>query len=152
MPTANSQSPSDNTARAVAFFKNYDKNHPELAAQFYDKDIEFEDPVHHVRGIKAMEKYYEGLYKNVETIRFEFSKTITDGDTSVLIWTMYLKTASLNGGKEFSLAGTSVITFGGPEGKAIKHRDYFDMGEFIYERVPVLKSIIHAIKHKLANS
>ena len=29
------------------------------------------------------------------------------------------------------------------------HRDYFDMGEFIYERVPVLGSVIRAIKRRL---
>jgi hypothetical protein len=33
---------------------------------------------------------------------------------------------------------------------AIKHRDYFDMGEFVYERIPVLRSIIDYIKSRLA--
>ena len=36
--------------------------------------------------------------------------------------------------------------------KAIAHRDYFDMGEFVYERVPVLRLIIRHIKNRMAGS
>jgi len=35
------------------------------------------------------------------------------------------------------------------DGRVNDHRDYFDMGEFIYERVPVLGRIIRAIKNRL---
>jgi hypothetical protein len=43
-----------------------------------------------------------------------------------------------------------VIPFAGKDGKVISDRDYFDMGEFIYERVPVLRSVIGYIKRKMA--
>lgn len=63
---------------------------------------------------------------------------------------MRLKTPALNSGMTFSVDGSSLIEFSGPEGKAISHRDYFDMGEFVYERIPILKLIIQAIKKRLA--
>jgi ketosteroid isomerase-like protein len=138
-----------NLDKAKNIFQKLDKNHLSLIEEFYDPNIEFQDPVHALSGVKAMRAYYAGLYENVSSIRFEFTRTLSEGDTVVLVWKMFLVTKSLNGGKEFSVDGNSVIQFNPKNGKAIYHRDYFDMGEFIYERVPVLRSIIEYIKNKM---
>jgi hypothetical protein len=29
------------------------------------------------------------------------------------------------------------------------HRDYFDLGEFVYERIPVLNSVVKFIKNRM---
>jgi hypothetical protein len=137
--------------RSTEFFKKLDGDHLQLVDEFYDQDVEFQDPVHKVHGAAGMKKYYGQLYQNVKSVHFEFSQTVAEGQSVVLVWKMFLQTDKLNGGKEFSVDGTSVITFGGPLRKAIKHRDYFDLGEFIYERIPVLRSVIEMIKGKLAD-
>lgn len=139
-----------NLTKSVEFFQKLDKNHMNLVDQFYDKNVVFQDPVHQLRGSAAVRSYYEGLYKNVDEILFEYGKELEDKDTVVLSWRMHLKTPAIDSGKELTVDGTSVITFGGPEGKAINHRDYFDMGEFVYERVPILKSLIRYIKGRMA--
>ncbi len=139
-----------NLSRSVEFFRKLDKNHMDLVEQFYDKNAVFQDPVHKLDGSSAVRAYYEKLYKNVDEIRFEYGKQLEDKDTVVLAWRMFLKTQAIDSGKEITVDGTSVITFGGPEGKAISHRDYFDMGEFIYERIPVLSSLIRYIKKRMA--
>ena len=141
-------------ARSVEFFHKLDKSHMDLVEQFYDKNVVFQDPVHQLKGSTEIRRYYEGLYKNVDEIRFEYSKQLEDKDkdTVVLVWRMYLKTQKINSGKELTVDGTSVITFGGLEGKAISHRDYFDMGEFVYEQVPILKSLIRYIKGRMAGN
>lgn len=139
-----------NSERARAFFDHLDRDHLELVNQFYDQDVAFQDPVHQLKGVAAVRSYYAGLYKNVESIRFEYSKALDSGNTVTLAWRMYLKSPSIGGGKEITVDGVSLITFGGKEGKAITHRDYFDMGEFVYERIPVLRTVIGFIKKKLA--
>jgi hypothetical protein len=149
-PFSGGEAMASNLSRSVEFFQKLDKNHMNLVDQFYDKNVTFQDPVHTLKGAPAVRSYYEGLYKNVDEIRFEYGKELEDKDTVVLAWRMFLKTSAINAGKELTVDGTSVITFGGPEGKAIAHRDYFDMGEFVYERVPILKSVIHFIKGRMA--
>jgi limonene-1,2-epoxide hydrolase len=141
-----------NLSRAVEFFQKLDKDHMELVDQFYDRNVVFQDPVHKLNGSAAVRTYYEGLYRNAAAIRFEYSKQLEDRDTVVLAWRMFLRTPAIDDGREITVDGTSVITFGGPDGKAIAHRDYFDMGEFVYERVPVLRSIIRYIKGRMAGS
>ena len=66
-------------------------------------------------------------------------------DLVSLEWKMHLKTKALNGGKEMTVDGMSLVTFGS-QGKAISHRDYFDMGEFVYEKIPVLKASLVSLK------
>jgi ketosteroid isomerase-like protein len=133
------------------FFRNLNIDHMELVERFYDKNAEFRDPVVDIRGVSALRDYYAGLYKNVKSIRFDFSDEVVQGNDHVVVWKMTLLSDSLNDGKEFSIDGNSFIRFGGSDGKVIFHRDYFDMGAFIYERVPVLGRVIRYIKGKLAS-
>jgi len=66
----------------------------------------------------------------------------------MLIWRMQFQHARFGAGETPELRGVSQLRF--LEGSRVNyHRDYFDMGEFIYERVPVLGSAIRAIKHRL---
>ena len=140
------------TQKIISFFQNLDKNHMNLVEQFYDREVEFQDPVHTLHGSKATREYYAKLYDKVESIRFEFSREISQEHQHVVVWKMFLIAPSLNGGREFFVEGNSVILFGGSEGKVIYHRDYFDMGSFIYERIPLLKTIILMLKSKLAGN
>jgi hypothetical protein len=91
-------------------------------------------------------------YKKVDSVRFEFERQIRNGNEEVLFWNMILKTPNLNGGKEFGVTGNSHFTFSAQTQKCIYHRDYFDMGDFIYERVPILKSIVKYLKNRLKSS
>ena len=50
--------------------------------------------------------------------------------------------------RRWNCAGSAICKFR-QDGKVFQHHDYFDMGEFIYERVPVLGGVIRAIKNRL---
>ena len=139
-----------NLERSKAFFTQFDHAHLDLLDQFYDKDVRFQDPVHQLQGRDALRGYYAGLYENVESIHFDYGDSFESHSTVTLTWKMRLKTPALEGGREITVDGVSLITFGGAEGKAIAHRDYFDMGEFIYEHVPLLRSLVRYIKGRLA--
>ncbi len=138
-----------NLQKAKNAFDHLDKDHMNIVEEFYDQNAVFQDPLHKITGTKAIREYYSGLYKNVESIRFEYKRTSEAEDLVTLEWRMYLKSPSLNSGQEVTLDGVSLITFGGKEGKVIFHRDYFDLGEFIYERIPILRSVIVFIKNKM---
>lgn len=139
-----------NIERSKEFFEKLSVENLQTVDSFYDKAVHFQDPVHRLDGRQALTDYYKNLYSNVTSIRFEFGAASEAGNIVSLEWTMYLKTPSISKGEEFTVDGVSIIEFGGPEGKAIKHRDYFDMGEFVYERVPILRSVIRYIKNRLA--
>ena len=132
------------------FFNGLNKETMPLVDRFYAEDTHFLDPVVDLQGRAAVRKYYENLYRNVESIRFEFSNQVKQGNEQVSFWTMVLKARSLNGGKEIRVIGNSHFRFDPGTGLALYHRDYFDMGEFIYERIPVVGGLIRFIKGKFA--
>jgi ketosteroid isomerase-like protein len=127
-------------------FEKLDKNSLHLIEEFYAPDVEFHDPVGMIKGSAKIKKYYENMYKNVNSIRFDFSHFVENGDDVVGVWKMTLATDKLNSGKPFVLDGTSVIKF--KNGKAVYHRDYFDMGAFVYENIPVLGFLVKKIKDR----
>lgn len=133
----------------TTFFNSLNKNSMQIVSEFYSENAVFFDPVVSLKGTKEIEGYYKGLYQGVEEIKFEFSE-IVEADTWVAApWIMHLRAAKLNSGKLVSINGISHVRFDKDSSKAIYHRDYFDMGAFIYEYVPVLGSVIRFVKSKL---
>ena len=119
----------------------------EILDKFYADSILFEDPVGRIEGLSSMKAYYKEMYKSVVSIRFEFKPFSEKDGRYFFPWVMFLKTPKLNSGKEFSVVGGSEIHF--KDGLVFFHRDYFDMGEFLYERLPVLGSLIKTIRKRL---
>ncbi len=140
-----------NIERSQEFFNKLSKETMVLVDDFYDPQIVFEDPVHKLSGLQPLKDYYKNLYENVVSIRFDFKSAVESKNVVALEWQMVLVTPSLNSGKEITVDGSSFIEFGA-NGKAIRHRDYFDMGEFVYERIPLLRSIVGYIKNRLGGS
>ena len=129
-------------------FTNLRSNNLHILDDFYASDTKFIDPVGKHEGIKSVKYYYKNLYTNVKSIDFKFNDMVSSGNTHVLVWTMILEADSLNGGKAISLEGTSHIKFN-EKNLVSYHRDYFDMGEFIYEHIPVLGWTVKKIKNKM---
>lgn len=127
-------------------FEKLNKDSMHLIPEFYADDVVFIDPIGEMKGSKNITKYYENMYKNVKSIKFEFSNFVESGDMVVGVWKMTLVTDKLNGGEPIAVDGNSVIKF--KDGKAIYHRDYFDMGAFVYENVPVLGFVVKKVKDR----
>lgn len=118
---------------------------------FYHSNLNFEDPVGSLSGLSNMKAYYKSMYQNVTDIRFDFHSLIEEEDDMVGIWTMELRAKGLNSGKPVFVKGSSHLRFDPKSNLVIKHRDYFDMGEMIYEHIPLLGKLIKAIKGKFSH-
>ncbi len=137
-------------AEIESLFNNFNKETLHLADDFYDPDVMFRDPIVELKGREALKAYYADMYENVTSIRFDFSDGIEKDGEAVVFWTMEVRAKGLKGGEPVLLDGTSHIRFGGDAGKAVYHRDYFDMGAFVYENVPVLGSLVRYTKKRLS--
>jgi ketosteroid isomerase-like protein len=130
-------------------FNDLRATNTEILKTFYAEDIVFEDPLGQINGLSSMQQYYQAMYKNVQDIRFEFKEDAVIGERHLCVWVMYLRAEGLNGGEEVSVHGVSEIEFQSETTLAIYHRDFFDMGEFLYEHVPVLGSVVRLVKKQL---
>jgi hypothetical protein len=137
-------------AEIESLFNNFNKETLHLADDFYDPDVVFVDPIVDLKGRDALKAYYADMYENVTSIRFDFSGGFEKDEEAVVFWTMEVRAKGLKGGDPVLLDGSSHIRFGGESGKVIYHRDYFDVGAFVYENVPVLGSLVRYAKKRLS--
>lgn len=134
--------------RIIEVFNQLRADNLHILDAFYHPQLKFVDPIGEVSGLPAMKKYYENMYKSVEEIRFDFVDHIENQGKHFVSWKMTLKTPNLNGGEPMVMEGSSHINFEPETNLVIYHRDYFDMGAFIYEQIPVIGWIIRSIKKR----
>ena len=129
------------------FFKaaNY-KNLEVLCRDFYDKDVTFIDPLGEISGIENLTAYYQHMYRNVKTIDFRYIDKFVRGDEEVFVWQMHLQHKAIAKGDLVIVDGVSILRY--EKGKAVYHRDYFDLGTMLYENIPALGPIVRWIKSK----
>ncbi|HRC43713.1 MAG TPA: nuclear transport factor 2 family protein [Nitrospira sp.] len=117
-----------------------------LLSDLYSDDIEFQDPFHRIAGLPALRQYLAALYAHVESCSFKFEEGVTQGNESVLMWSMFLKHPRLNGGAVVTVPGSTHIRF---RDKVSYHRDYFDAGAMLYEQLPLIGRVIRIIKRRV---
>ena len=107
----------------------------------------FEDPAHRIEGLENLYAYFQSLYTNVNHCHFEIKNTSSMDSHAFVRWQMHLSHPKLSGGMTQTTQGCSYLEF--EQGKVSLHRDYFDMGEMLYEGLPVLGKVIRLIKKQL---
>ena len=130
-------------------FNAFTGKNVEVLEELYDDKIHFQDPITDVRGMDQLIKYYKHAYSRVKQIRFDFHEMHEAGNTVTGEWNMTLTVSGLNSGRPYTVHGVSVLTFSEDSRKVIRHRDYVDIGEMVYEQVPLLGAAIRAIKARL---
>ncbi len=131
---------------AEFFNKATYENMDSVCREFYGADVKFIDPIGEINGIEDMIKYYRNLYQNVISIKFDAVDNFEKVGEKVFVWQMHLKHKKVGGGEPIVLDGVSVLKYDGS--KVVYHRDYFDLGAMIYEKIPVLGSLIRWIREK----
>ncbi|WP_458525987.1 nuclear transport factor 2 family protein [Onishia taeanensis] len=138
-----------------AFFNKLDKTCTDRLGSIYTEGVVFQDPLHRIEGLGDLEGYFAALYTHVQECRFTFHHRQRQGDTAFVAWTMTLRHPRLAGGAPYAVEGCSRLTFApsGPddapgEEKVCEHRDYFDAGELLYERLPLLGAVIRHLKRR----
>lgn len=113
----------------------------------YHRDLVFEDPAHRMVGWSALHRYFKQLYARINSCDFVINSWLADESQAFVQWTMTFSHRDLNGGRPRTLEGCTRLEF--KDDLIILHRDYFDLGEMIYEGVPLLGRVIRFIKTRV---
>ena len=120
----------------------------DLLGSVYAEDVVFEDSLHRIVGLQALFEYFEKMYENVESIDFDWQDAALNESGGFIRWMMKFRHPRLNKGRTIDVAGVSYVKT--RNGKIIEHRDFFDAGEMLYERVPALGAVIRTLKKRVA--
>ena len=114
----------------------------------YSSDVTFIDPIAQHKGLIAVENYFAKLLHNAKYCNFTIhNKESTQSGNYLVTWTMVFTSAKMQGGKPIKVDGLTQLEIS--DNKITYHRDYYDLGQMIYENIPLLGRIVKRIKRGL---
>lgn len=131
----------------IELYQALNKNNLHLLGQVYGDDIIFTDPMHQISGLESLTQYFAKLYENVQHIQFEIKEVQQSDSQASLFWQMQYRHPKLNRGLLIRVDGMSQLKF---NDKIYFHRDYFDLGQMLYEQVPCVGGLIRLLKTRAA--
>ncbi|GIT99940.1 hypothetical protein TSL6_04470 [Sulfurovum sp. TSL6] len=115
----------------------------------YDVDVVFKDPFNKVKGIRAVYEIFEHMYQALDKPRFIIKEYIDRGNVVYVKWDFIF---TFKGEKnENRFEGVSRLQINN-QGKVISHVDFWDAAEHMYEKMPVIGTILRLIKRKISRS
>lgn len=115
----------------------------------YDDAVIFKDPFNEVNGIRAVYGIFEHMYRTLDHPRFIIKEYIDKQDIVYVKWEFIF--AFKGAKKENRFEGVSRMQINA-EGKIISHVDFWDAAEHMYEKMPILGSVLRFIKRKIVES
>ena len=142
--------PSDPTARIIAFFEMLSPDKLAELSLVYAPDAAFKDPFNDVRGVAAIARIFSHMYTALDRPRFVVTSTVTQGNQCFLTWDFEFYFRRFDTTRLQTVRGASHLQLT-DAGLIVQHRDYWDAAEELYEKLPVVGSLMRWLK-KRANT
>jgi ketosteroid isomerase-like protein len=132
----------------IRFFEQIDPSNVCQLSQVYTPDAFFKDPFNEVRGIDAITHIFLHMFDQVDSPRFIITNSVIQGEQAFLTWDFLFRMKRFSA-EEHCIRGATHVRFAA-DGRVNFHRDYWDAAEELYEKLPLLGSLMRALK-RLAN-
>jgi hypothetical protein len=137
-------------AGLVAYFENLSPASVAQIGQFYASQARFKDPFNDVSGIPNITRIFEHMFVALIAPRFVVTQQISQGEQCFLTWEFRFQFRNYQTGTEQVILGASHLVFDA-YGLVVLHRDYWDAAEELYEKLPLVGSVMRWLKRR-ANS
>ena len=138
------------TAHIVAFFEELTLQSVTDMSRYYDGRARFKDPFNDVTGLPAIEGIFAHMFVALESPRFVVTERIVQGQQCFLTWEFHFRFKNFKQNQAQVVLGGSHLVFS-ELGLVTLHRDYWDAAEELYEKLPLVGSLMRWLK-KRANS
>ena len=146
-------------AKFETFYQNLASMKVEELPSLYSHDVIFIDPIARHKGIDAVKTYFSKLLENAKHCTFTIhlveqtspvkqtnEKNIAQ-PTYLVTWTMIFTSDRMNKGQPITVDGITHLKI--KDDKIAYHRDYYDLGQMVYENIPLLGRLIKMIKRTI---
>ena len=135
----------DNLQRVVHFYESLTFDSVSQIESMYSQDALFKDSFNEVRGIPAIRRIFLHMFNQVDAPRFEITTKIVQGDTAFLTWNFYFRMKRFSKDEQ-CMRGATHLEFS-ENGHITLHRDYCDVAEELYEKIPMLGGLMRFLKN-----
>ena len=133
----------------IQFYNTFSPASVARFPEFYSDDVWFKDPFNEVRGIAAIQRIFTHMFSQVAEPRFVVTEQVVDTNGAMLVWEFHFRPRFLGEGKTQVMRGVSHLKFDAT-GKVCYHRDYWDTVEELYEKLPVIGSVVRLFQKVFA--
>ena len=133
------------TENLATFFETLS---PQSVAQLhtvYDEQATFKDPFNEVQGLPEIERIFRHMYVALDQPHFVVTGQVVDGAQAFLTWEFRFRFKRFDTTTLQAVRGASHVVFN-EQGLVTMHRDYWDAAEELYEKLPVLGSVMRWLK------
>ncbi len=133
--------------RFVSVYQSLGKDNLQSLREIYSDSVVFKDNLHELQGIDALLNYFESQYRNLNHCQFDVQEAHQQNESAWVIWHMDYSHRQIKGGQTIHVHGASHLRC---SNKVYFHRDYMDMGEALYEHLPLVGRMTRWIKRNAA--
>ena len=130
--------------RLIRFFETIDAGNVSQLALVYSEDVFFKDPFNEVRGLDEVVRIFSHMFEQVDGPRFVVTSHVLQGDQAFLTWDFLFRMKRFSAAEQ-CIRGATHLRFDS-DGRANFHRDYWDAAEELYEKLPLLGSLMRGLK------
>ena len=135
----------DAAKRLVAFFEGLQPASLSQLGQIYAAQARFKDPFNEVIGLPAIERVFKHMFDSLHEPRFVVTQQVLQGEQCFLTWEFHFRFKSHQAEKNQLILGATHLVFAA-DGLVTLHRDYWDAAEELYEKLPLLGSLMRWLK------
>lgn len=128
--------------RLVDWYETLSQSSLSTIADYYSDDCYFKDPFNEVRSRDIIHSIYMDMFEKLDSPRFVFEDVLSDGNKAFLTWRFSFGWRN----RQMTIQGGSHLVFS-DDGRVEYHRDYWDVAEELYEKIPVMGWILRRIKN-----
>lgn len=135
--------------RIVQFFETLTPAEVQQLHTLYAADARFKDPFKDVRGLDAIGRIFAHMFDTLEQPRFVVTTQVLQGAQCFLTWEFHFRFKTMRRGQDQIILGASHLVLG-DGGLITLHRDYWDAAEELYEKLPLVGSLMRWFKKRTA--
>ncbi|MDP1979995.1 nuclear transport factor 2 family protein [Undibacterium sp.] len=132
--------------KLIVFFETISLKTCQNMSGIYTEDAYFKDPFNELRGLPAINHVFQHMFVQVREPRFRVTSSVLQNDTAFLVWEFLFTMKKFNAAPQ-CIRGATHIRFAA-DGRVNFHRDYWDAAEELYEKLPLLGSLMRFLKRQ----
>ena len=142
--------PATDLADIERFFSEMTPAHLDRLGDVYSADAWFKDPFNEVQGVDAVRGIFQHMYDSLNQPRFIVTARVVQGHQCFLTWDFVFGIRGQS--SEITVRGASHLWLApGTDGRwrIQRHRDYWDVAEELYEKLPLLGGLMRWLKRRV---
>ena len=139
--------PEQTMARLVDFFEHLSPADLSRIGGLYTADARFKDPFNEVQGVPAIAHIFRHMFETLHEPRFVVTGQVLQGNQCFLTWDFLFRFKGFKQGETQTVRGATHIVLD-PQGRVSLHRDYWDAAEELYEKLPMVGSLVRWLKRR----